>query len=482
MSKKTHFPDDIHEKYIMGRLSETDREAYEAHLQTSPESQADLAAEKLLISSIRAAGRADMKDEIRRQTAQIKARTTTDARDWSMIFKVAAVLCIVAIVPYMYYLSEEQVQFSNASAPSEPILAAEKEMTIDAEDIATSGANAPTAASRKPNAQSTLPTTSREKNEALRRTRRQAEEETRKPDSPISGLLDLSSESDTDQVLQAVGEEPGADVARKKAKLSDRSSGAGGKVGGDIEEKLDELVASEKSQEFAAADDSDLMYQAKGLREAGPEADPLLGKLEQAESELRVESELAAEGRGSAINKDMARSDDGAALGDAIAQLEGMKFHYLSSPPASEPTRTRRRDFSTQQNRLRTFSRDVEQVAGEIRHAFQSTVSTIGITFQATSAAVFKYRENASAFEDAKPADNRSLGYPLQLTATTILLDSTRREMKLLVPTGFLGLNPNNMQITLRGNQFLELRLADSVIYDLNIEADTSTAILRIKE
>ena len=137
MADNMHFPDDIHEKYLLGKMTETEREAYEAELRESPDGGRQLESKKLIISSIRAAGRAEMKDEIRSQVARMNRTGTSNVADWSMILKIAAVLCMVAIVPYLYYQSQQFDEFGNSQTlSSEPILAKEKASEFDLDNSA----------------------------------------------------------------------------------------------------------------------------------------------------------------------------------------------------------------------------------------------------------------------------------------------------------------------------------------------------------
>ena len=98
---------EIHEKYLLGRLSENEKQEYKKHLQNCPSCREALENERLLIAGIQATAKQNMKDEIKAQVAQLKAERVTV--DWALMYKAAAVLLVLVMLPGLtwYYLHIE---------------------------------------------------------------------------------------------------------------------------------------------------------------------------------------------------------------------------------------------------------------------------------------------------------------------------------------------------------------------------------------
>ncbi len=463
MAEKMHFPEDVHEKYLLGELTDKERQAYEDHLKDSPERRRELEAEKLLISSIRAAGRADMKDEIRRQATQFKSRSASDMRDWTMIMKVAAVLCIAVIAPYMYYLSQDQFEMQNASVAEAPTPAMEKEAEFKAEGDLMAGGLADAAPPSRQQPAASKPAIERELNEAVAGRASSAEKRIR------SNARTRPGEDRAENLAAA----PPVDAAeprplRGKTDAIDKDLAKPAKDGLlAVEESAEEIAVL---GEAASDDVSDLPYQATGLRKAGPSADPILGKAKKKKQELALESQIASS---AAEDSEVSAGSGWAAsnldLNDEKTRVtEGVSYFYSNEQP---PASSRRRDYSLQQNQIKSYDERSREIAGTLRHVFQAGAAVIGITFEVAAGASKSYSRSRKLFN-----------FPLQILAFTTLRDSTRREMRLVVPEEFMKLNPQNMVVTLRGANDLELRINEEVVYDVNVESDSSRAILRKRE
>ncbi len=140
MDCPTAFPNDIHENYLLDRLSEIERADYEAHLQNCQSCQKILEAQRLLIAGIRQAGKQEMKDEIRRQVNQ--ARSNKTASDWQLIYKAAAVVLILMISIGGFYYFQQSQSLPVTMSVKEQLPAVLEKAPADAEDEAMPSATA----------------------------------------------------------------------------------------------------------------------------------------------------------------------------------------------------------------------------------------------------------------------------------------------------------------------------------------------------
>ncbi|MEJ2637718.1 MAG: hypothetical protein P8184_20845 [Calditrichia bacterium] len=126
---------DVHEKYILGRLTGEEAGQYEAHLKSCISCQREFEKQKLLISGIREAGQREMKEEIRRQ---VKAAKLKEKRgmDWGMVLKAAAAVLFFVIAPGMIYY------YQHISPDYEKSIAAKKEVKATDSEIAAPAAGA----------------------------------------------------------------------------------------------------------------------------------------------------------------------------------------------------------------------------------------------------------------------------------------------------------------------------------------------------
>lgn len=92
---------DIHERYLLERLDESEKAEYREHLNSCDSCKNKLNSEKIALSSIRHFGKREMKSEIARQVADIKSRENNIS--WDMILKVAAVFFFLVITPGLIY-------------------------------------------------------------------------------------------------------------------------------------------------------------------------------------------------------------------------------------------------------------------------------------------------------------------------------------------------------------------------------------------
>ena len=103
---------DIHERYLLDRLTESEKSEYLTHLNSCESCKNKLDSEKELLSSVRHFGKSEMKSEISRQVAEIKSKKQNIS--WDMILKVAAIFFFLVITPGLvyYYQSVEPPQIS----------------------------------------------------------------------------------------------------------------------------------------------------------------------------------------------------------------------------------------------------------------------------------------------------------------------------------------------------------------------------------
>lgn len=103
MKSCTYQPgDEIYTDYIRDRLSSAEKQVFEGHLQDCAECRQRLEDERRFVNGIKVIGRHDMKKEIQRQIAERKQESTPV--DWTIAFKVAAVMFFLVLMPGMIYL------------------------------------------------------------------------------------------------------------------------------------------------------------------------------------------------------------------------------------------------------------------------------------------------------------------------------------------------------------------------------------------
>ena len=94
---------EIHEKYLLGRLNAAEQEEYKQHLEQCDNCRRELERQKELIGGIRAQATLDMKREIKLQAE--KLRTERPKQDWAVWYKAAAVILLFSIMPALLYYS-----------------------------------------------------------------------------------------------------------------------------------------------------------------------------------------------------------------------------------------------------------------------------------------------------------------------------------------------------------------------------------------
>ena len=96
---------ELHEKNILDQLDGSEKEKYELHLKECKDCQGELKNQRTLISGIRAAGLAEMKNEIKRQVEI--GELNHPGMTWGRLSKIAAVLFIFVLTPgVIIYLSK----------------------------------------------------------------------------------------------------------------------------------------------------------------------------------------------------------------------------------------------------------------------------------------------------------------------------------------------------------------------------------------
>lgn len=88
-----------HEKYILNQLTKSEKADYENFIEQNDRARKELEQEKELIAGIRAAGSHELKKEIQRQAAELRNPRT----DWTFIYKAAAVLLVLVLLPSIIY-------------------------------------------------------------------------------------------------------------------------------------------------------------------------------------------------------------------------------------------------------------------------------------------------------------------------------------------------------------------------------------------
>jgi hypothetical protein len=129
---------EIHEKYLKGLLTDDQKAEYESHLKSCESCRKAFENEKVLFEGIQYSGRAAMKLEIERQVE--KLREEQSETDWTLIFKVAAVLFFLVIMPgTLYFLNTDLFTKKAEMAPIgkvDSMTGIEMEETESASEIA----------------------------------------------------------------------------------------------------------------------------------------------------------------------------------------------------------------------------------------------------------------------------------------------------------------------------------------------------------
>jgi len=125
---------ELHEKHILDQLDGSEKEKYELHLKECENCQAELENQRILISGIREAGLAEMKNEIKRQVEI--GELNHPGMAWGRLSKIAAVLFIFVLTPgVIIYLSKNNPEL---------VPTAEQKTENAPEDISYSVADAAT--------------------------------------------------------------------------------------------------------------------------------------------------------------------------------------------------------------------------------------------------------------------------------------------------------------------------------------------------
>ncbi len=113
MNCDTILQNELHEKYLLDRMADEEKKEYLTHLSSCIDCRNELERERKFIYGIRGAGIRQMKDEMRSQAAQ--AKSASRKYDWTLLFKAAAVLFVIVLLPGTIFYSD----LFNSSAPPE---------------------------------------------------------------------------------------------------------------------------------------------------------------------------------------------------------------------------------------------------------------------------------------------------------------------------------------------------------------------------
>ncbi len=133
MDCQTIHKSEAHEQYLFGRLNDSEKTEYEAHLRTCETCQAELENQRQLIFGLREIGRREMKEEIR---WQVEGQKSSESQiHWVRLAKIAAVLFMFVMAPSLYYIFRTQISQIVPVSPdlSSKVLSEEKAETADTE-------------------------------------------------------------------------------------------------------------------------------------------------------------------------------------------------------------------------------------------------------------------------------------------------------------------------------------------------------------
>ncbi|MBN2426256.1 MAG: hypothetical protein JXR46_11295 [Calditrichaceae bacterium] len=126
---------EFHERYLLGKLTKEESEAYLEHISACEKCLQEQLKLKKIISGIRFAGKTGMKTEIEKQIIELKEQSKNE---WKyFVLKAAAVLIIAVFVPGLYYYYElnfnETVSQNNLS--ESPITEIDESLDYDYSEI-----------------------------------------------------------------------------------------------------------------------------------------------------------------------------------------------------------------------------------------------------------------------------------------------------------------------------------------------------------
>ena len=114
MDCQTIRENELHEKYLLGRLTDHEKFDYQKHINQCKSCKSELDDQSLLISGIRETGRREMKEEIRQLALEYESGQSRF--NWPLLAKIAAVLFVIMMTPSVYYI------YNNKNTPQmEPV-------------------------------------------------------------------------------------------------------------------------------------------------------------------------------------------------------------------------------------------------------------------------------------------------------------------------------------------------------------------------
>lgn len=119
--------DEIYTDYILNRLSSAEKQMFEGHLQDCPECRQRLEDERRFVQGIKLIGHQEMKKEIQRQIDEKKQQRTS--MDWTIAFKVAAVMFFLVLMPGMIYMLNDYILVP-ALEPTYPLPSSSAEIRL----------------------------------------------------------------------------------------------------------------------------------------------------------------------------------------------------------------------------------------------------------------------------------------------------------------------------------------------------------------
>jgi len=117
MNCETILQNELHEKYLLDRMADDEKKEYLAHLSSCINCRNEQERENQFIYGLRGAGTRQMKDEMRLQIEQ--AKSASKKYDWTLLFKAAAVLFIIVLLPGTIFYSD---LFNKSASPQEEMI------------------------------------------------------------------------------------------------------------------------------------------------------------------------------------------------------------------------------------------------------------------------------------------------------------------------------------------------------------------------
>jgi hypothetical protein len=418
MDCKTILENDLHERYVLGLLDESEKLKYEQHLDGCDSCQKQLEHERTLISGIRGVGRQEMKAEIRRQVEIEKSGKATVS--WGMISKVAAVLLFVVITPAVIY-------YSQIDTPDEiPILPkSEEQIAPEQQADEASAEKLPDRLTREPHDLKTA----------------EAPEQ-----APIQGDVGAKSEG----------------VAKIKPSGKRGETGEGDPASVDVKTEMPEKSGARGKAVLSAEKDASAMESVPGQSET---------EKEMLVDEERIKSLLSLKKRESpAISPDASE--------DRIAAFRAAQTQQDQPAQArgqlTKVKTARVRTYGYEKGTMPPLGSKLQEQEADVAEAESRVIALSDLEFRSNGRTLVVHLWLSAQYpprgDESKPLESFEVGLSAR--------DSLRWEMNWYVDSGFLDYDPAKMWMQSQEVEIMLVHIEDGINYRIDLRNDSTRAIL----